>query len=227
MPGVIISSRFNGPADSANGGYAAGIVASHLGPGQPVTVTLRQPPPLDVPLEVRRVGDGVEVYAGDRLIAEAVPAPGDAAMPAVAPVSHEEAARASKNYPGFVEHPFPTCYVCGPDRPAGDGLGIFPGSVDGRMAALWRVAADQVNEVSVWAALDCPGGWTIAGPGRPYVLGRITAVLDALPRPGDECVVVGEPVAKEGRKARVRSTVYAPDGGIIGRAEAVWIAIEK
>ena len=31
--------------------------------------------------------------------------------------------------PGRVDHPFPRCFACGPDRDEGDGLRIFPGPV--------------------------------------------------------------------------------------------------
>ena len=49
---VTIDRRFRGPLDSANGGYAAGLLGSRL-PGV-AQVTLRLPPPLERPLAVRR-----------------------------------------------------------------------------------------------------------------------------------------------------------------------------
>jgi hypothetical protein len=222
---VIISGRYNGPPGSGNGGYTAGLVGSLLAPS-PATVTLRRPPPLDVPLEVRETDDGVLVVDADgQVIAEAhrAAAPGEP----VAPVSTQEAARVGQAYPGFVDHPFPTCFVCGPRRAAGDGLRIFPGPVgDGRTAAVWRVPSD-VSEPMMWAALDCPGGWAIISPGRPYVLGRMTAAVLALAPAGAECVVVGRADGTEGRKAYVRSSVYGPDGELLAHAAATWIAIES
>lgn len=220
---MIISSRFNGPPGSANGGYAAGLVANLLHPG-PATVTLRRPPPLEVPLEVRRVDGGVAVHRGELLVAEASPAPAPAeAVPAV-PV--RDARLAMRRYPGFAEHPFPTCYVCGPDRAVGDGLRIFAGPLgDGRTAAVWQVPP-EVAAPTMWAALDCPGGWAIISPGRPYVLGRMTAAVTAVPDPGTECVVLGQAIGTEGRKAHVRSTVYGPDGDVLAVSAATWIAIE-
>jgi hypothetical protein len=82
-----------------------------------------------------------------------------------------------------------------------------------------------VDLPGVWAALDCPGGWTVIGPGGTYVLGRLTATVAALPRPGATCVVVGAADAVEGRKAQVRSTVYGPDGAPLATARAVWIMV--
>src|SRR5439155_1527101 len=85
--------------------------------------------------------------------------------------SWEEAMAAAEHYPGFAAHPFPTCYACGPRRPPGDGLRLFPGRLpDGRTAAPWVVPED-IEPAVVWAALDCPGGWSIAVESRPYVLG--------------------------------------------------------
>ena len=47
------TARFNGPPDSAQGGYACGLVAERIdSPG--AAVSLRAPPPLERPLEVRR-----------------------------------------------------------------------------------------------------------------------------------------------------------------------------
>jgi hypothetical protein len=127
VPELIIGARFNGPADSGNGGYTAGLVASCLpvAADQTAQVTLRVPPPLDTPLRVAPAGGGLEVYAGARLIAEAVPVRLDGDPPGF-PVSYPEAAAATPGYPGFVDHPFPTCYVCGPEPTAGAVPGRCP-----------------------------------------------------------------------------------------------------
>ena len=78
-----------------------------------------------------------------------------------------------------------------------------------------------------WAtALDCPGGWTLDIVGRPAVLGRITAQVDALPAVGEPCVVMGRLLRRSGRKGISATTVYDGDGRVLGRAEAVWIEID-
>jgi hypothetical protein len=77
----------------------------------------------------------------------------------------------------------------------------------------------------MWAALDCPGGWAVLSEGRPYVLGRIAAWVDALPAPGDTCVVMGRHVGGEGRKAETLTTVYDPSGVVLATARATWIAL--
>ena len=223
---MLIPARFNGPPGTGNGGWCAGAFATAAGArvgGPARQVTLRVPPPLDTALELR---DG-SVRAGDTLIAEvAEPDPAAAPGAVVPPVGLDEAVVASADYPGLTAHPFPSCFVCGPDRAPGDGLRIFPGPVPGgRTAAPWTVP-DDVRAETVWAALDCPGGWTAIGPaGRPFVLGRITASVDELPAPGTVCVVMGALAASQGRKAIVDSTVYGPDGRPLARARATWLAL--
>ncbi|MFY1633885.1 hypothetical protein ACN27F_11490 [Solwaraspora sp. WMMB335] len=235
---MIIPARFNGPAGSANGGYAAGLFAQAWPAARsvtgvtdpPVRVTLRRPPPLDTPLravpvtpvrlriEVDRTGS-----ADDSGLVAEVEQVDTPLGPPVAPVSPRRAVAAGAAYPGFSAHPFPSCYVCGPRHP--DGLRIFPGPVgDGRVAAPFLVPA-STTVATVWAALDCPGGWAVLAPGRPYVLGRMTATVATPPVPGQRCVVVGELVAASGRKAEVRTALYDPTGGVLGQARATWIAV--
>jgi hypothetical protein len=224
MSTVVISSRYNGPRDSGNGGWSAGTVAALVDRPAGTVVTLRRPPPLDTPLSVVRDADAVRIVDPDgETVADAAPADVDAEL--VPPVDFAAATVASKQYPGFVSHPFPTCFVCGPDRAPGDGLRLFPGRVDeGRTATPWTVP-DDVSPAMVWAALDCPGGWTVGVEARPYVLGRIALHLDGVPAPGDECVVMGRLLSSEGRKASVATTLYGSDGQPLARSRAVWIAI--
>ncbi len=221
---LIIDGRFNGPPESANGGYTAGLLAERVGPGA-VEVTLRRPPPLDTPLTVDTAPDGtVRLFADGELIAEATPflVAVDEAVP---PVSFAEAHSARARYRGLTAHPFPTCVVCGPDRVPGDGLRLFPGPLpDGRTATSF-IAPPEMSRVLVWAALDCPGGWAVPLEARPYVLGRIAARIDGVPTPGDECVVMGRMVGEQGRKAFTQSSLYGPAGALLATAHAVWIAL--
>jgi hypothetical protein len=221
---VVVRRRYNGPPGSGNGGWTAGLVASLVDSPQGTVVTLRVPPPLETPLEPRPLRSGIGVYAPDgTLVADAAPDPFD--EPGVPVVPWDAALACGSTYPGLREHPFPTCFVCGPDRAPGDGLRLFPGRLpDGRTATAWTVPG-AVSAPLVWAALDCPGGWAIDLEARPFVLGRLAVRVDALPRPGEHCVVMGEPVDRDGRKARVRSTLYRPDGAVLATARAVWLAI--
>jgi hypothetical protein len=186
-------------------------------------VTLRVPPPLDTALSR---ADGRVLAPDGTVVAEVAPAAAvDTAIP---PVGYDAAVAASSGYAGFAGHPFPTCYVCGPERP--DGLRIFAGPVvlpdSGRpgTAAPWVVPAD-VSPATVWAALDCPGGWAVIVAGRPYVLGRIAVRLDRVPEPGEQCVVAGALDSTEGRRALVHTTLYGEDGAEAARARATWVAL--
>jgi hypothetical protein len=225
---MIIGREFNGPPRSGHGGYSAGLVASQLDAGgdlggdEVAEVSLRRPPPLETPLRVARSEHGIEVYDGDQLVADASPVRLEDPPPSG--VGYDEAVAAAAAYAGFVDHPFPTCYACGPER--ADGLRIFPGSLgDGRgVAAPWRVP-DGVSALTVWAALDCPGGWATIQPGRPYMLGRMAARVLAVPPAGADCVVVGVVVGTEGRKAQVRTALYSSAGELLALARAIWIAI--
>jgi hypothetical protein len=226
---LVVQRRYRGPSESGNGGYVAGLLAARVGSevgGSAAVVTLRTPPPLDRPLAVVADGDGAaRLVAGDVLVAEAARSRLDVAP--VPPVPAAEARAAEGRYPGLTAHPFPECFVCGPRRPAGDGLRLFPGRVgDGRTACTWLVAPDVAGRPeTVWAALDCPGGWSGGIEGRPAVLGRITARVLSLPTPGEECVVVGGLLGVDGRKTFTASTAYGADGRELGRATATWIAI--
>jgi hypothetical protein len=231
---MIIEARFNGPPATGNGGYSAGLFASQVassemdGAGEgdgagALEVTLRRPPPLETELTVLP-GNPTRLMAGDRLIADARPARmGDEDVVPGVPLATAREAEAS--YAGLREHPFPTCFVCGPEREPGDGLRIFPGRLsDGRVAATFPVP-DDISPAIVWAALDCPSGWAVPLEERPYVLGRIAVRIDRVPERGEECVVVGVPAGLDGRKAYSRSTLYSKSGDRLAIARATWVAL--
>lgn len=223
-----VDRRFRGPSESGNGGYVGGLVAARVGAsvgGSAVAVMLRSPPPLDTAMTVTTEGGGVRVMHRDVTVAEG--ARTSLTVGAVPPVAVATARAASANYPGLSQHPFPECFVCGPARAAGDGLRLFPGRLgDGRTACTWTVAADLAERPElVWAALDCPGGWSAGIEGRPMVLGRMAARVTALPTAGEECVVMGLLLGGEGRKTWTATTAYGADGRELGRAHATWLTI--
>jgi hypothetical protein len=210
---LTIPGRFNGPPGSANGGVTCGLLAQATGLSE---VTLRQPPPLDVEMRV----EGGSLFDGDTVVASA--AAGAVTVTPPTPVTVSEAALATARYGGWRAHPFPTCFVCGPDN--ADGLRLFPGEVrDGVVAAPW-VPADE-DPVMVWAALDCPSAWSHDLPGRPLVLGRMTCRIDALPEPGSDHVVMGWREGEEGRKIFTGSALYAAGGDVLAVAQQTWIVL--
>jgi hypothetical protein len=249
MTALIVPRRFCGPPASGNGGWTAGALAATLphdadhGRSWPaVTVTLRQPPPLDVELPVTD-DDGGRVASYDgRPVARARFADRD--PDPVAPVAADEARAAEAAYPGFRSHPFPTCFACGTEREEGDGLRIFPGEVSpqgetARSAATWtphpslaedwHEYRDDVRHAALpvtWAALDCVGAWAADMADRPMVLGTMTARIDALPVIGEEHVVIGAARGQEGRKTFTAATLYDADARVVAVAEHVWVTVD-
>lgn len=225
---LTIPRRFRGPPSSGNGGWTAGALAE-LVDAPTVSVSLLAPPPLDTPMLVE-IGAGVATASLDGApVARAEAAAGSG--PPVPWVPPGDARAAEPSYAGLVSHPFPSCFACGTDRE--DGLRIFPGRVadhDGlpRLAATWTpdesVAATLHR--STWAALDCIGGWAGDLAERAMVLVRMTARVDRLPAVGATHVVVGLGRRTEGRKTFTAAALYDADGGLIGSAEHLWIAVD-
>lgn len=228
LANLDIVPRYNGPEGSGNGGVSCGLLAQRLGHDATVQVTLRKPPPLATMLRLEQDEHHVRAFDGTELIAEAELVPAASLHP-VAAVEFGAAVVAAGRYDGFAEHPFPTCFVCGTERP--DGLALFAGAVDpadrSRVAAPWYVPSSSglPDTVLVWAALDCPGGWAIDLVGREAVLGRMTARVFDAPAVDEHCVVVAECDEWQGRKAFSRSSVYGADGRLIGTAAQVWIEL--
>lgn len=229
---TFIHERFRGPPDSGNGGYVCGLVAGII--GRAAEVTLRRPPPIGRALVVRRLDDvRVAVLDGEAVVAEGVPA--DVELEVPEPVSLRDAVEAARRYPGFALHPFPTCFVCGPERDEGDGLRIFPGPVTGRdvIAAPWTPdrtlagAGGRIRPEFVWAALDCPGAFANGFPEIRMVLGRLTARPLQVVEPGEECVVVAWSEGVEGRKHVAGTALFGDDGTLRAMARATWIRLTE
>ena len=229
-PSITILRRFCGPPDSANGGYAAGALARHV--GGTVEVTLRRPVPLERPLEVVAESGRFFLRDGDDVVAEARAAVLDAEVPA--PVTFDRACDASAQSPIVVRperHPFPGDFACGTDREPGDGLRLFAGRVPGSdwYAVPWTPwPGAPVPDEIVWSALDSPSSFVIYlddDSPPPHVLGRITARVDELPAPGVAHVIMSWRIERSGRKTVAGSAIYRPDGTVCARARATWIAI--
>jgi hypothetical protein len=228
---ITIASRFNGPADSGNGGYSCGLLAAFV--DGPARVRLLRPPPLDTPLTVARRNDGrVDMCDGDTVVGSAWPAPLDLDVPPAPTLA--QATDAATRFRFYEGHLFPTCFVCGPGRPHRDGLGIFAGPVDdwNLLAAPWRPAPDllgadgHVRPEFVWAALDCPGCFAAIGENeRTAVLGELHAERFA-PVPGDRPLVVfAWPLGHDGRKLFAGTALATERGVVLARARAIWIAL--
>jgi len=231
---LFIGAGLNGPPSSGHGGYVCGLLAGLLG-ANPAEATLRLPPPLGRPLTVERASGGVQLYDGEAMVAEALAAEFEILVPA--PVSFEQADEAAAGYPGLHTHPFPTCLVCGPKRRPEDGFRIFggPAGEDDTMAAAWVPPAWAAGEDGlvqpefVWAALDCPGGWSlhVEMPGRHAVLGRLAARLIEPARVSERHVIMAWPLGAEGRKGYAGSALFTEAGALCAVARATWVRIDR
>ena len=238
MPGdaphstVTIPSRFNGPPDSGNGGYSCGVLAAAI--TGPARVRLHTPPPLDRELDVRDDNGGVALFDGEVKIASGAAAPLELDIPPAPGLG--PAREAMRRYPGHQGHVFPTCFVCGPGRPAGDGLELYPGPVDDwrLLACPWRPARDLLADDGtvlpeiVWAALDCPGYFACLGEHpRPAVLGELQVERFAPVPGGEDLVVYAWPLGREGRKCYAGSAVARAGGEVLAAGRATWILLRQ
>lgn len=218
-----------------------GVVALAAGPGlRAVEIRRAAGVPLDRPL-VLRVEDEDSVLSDDEgLIARTTSA--DLAVAAPAPPPLDVARRISTRFlerleRGEVRHTFPECFVCGHRRAGGDGLRVFVGPLDGEpgdgpWVGAWRPDAgflDQEGRLRpefVWSALDCPGGWAIAGPGNTGTLQvEILEPVDGR----QELIVMGWPMgapsARPGSRRRYAGTaVFDARGALLARGAAIWVA---
>jgi hypothetical protein len=205
---MLIEGRFCGPPDSGNGGYVCGLVAGILGGA--AEVTLRRPPPIGRPLVVRRDG-GVAILDGDAVVAEGVSAEIDVEPPD--PIGLEDAVEAAEGYPGLALHPFPTCFVCGPERDEGDGLRIFPGPVTAR-----QIVAAPWTQTVRWLARTAGSGRSLCG--RPLTAQALSPTASLKSRwcsavwrrgPCGRSSLERNALSSAGRRgSRVASTLRAP-----------------
>jgi len=230
---ISIPARFNGPPGSGNGGYSCGVLAILLEGA--ARVRLFAPPPLDRALSVSCHEDGhLEMHDDQTLIGAAYPAELKLDVP-LAPTL-QQAQQASKSYPCYENHAYPSCYVCGPERTREDGLCLFPGPVNDwtLLACPWEPSADtldasgNVRPEIVWSALDCPGYFAAVGADLPQtLLGELTGEIRAAV-PGDRPLVVYSwPLGSEGRKAWGATAIANQEGEVLAVSHSLWITLKK
>lgn len=233
-PGPLqIDRHLNGPRRSANGGFAAGTIATRVD-SDTVTVVLRRPIRLGVPLEVSDFSSGsVVVHDKGILVAEARPGTLVAAVDPPPP-TFEDARRARGAHPLIgVRHALSDCVVCGPAR--ADGMHVTPGPVPGRpeiLAAPWVVGAQYAHAgiadyPAVWAAMDCPSFPAAALRERVMcVLGTMTARVERRPFVGEPLVVYSWTRAHHGRRHETSVAIVDAAGVQVARADSTWIAVK-
>lgn len=230
---IEIARRFCGPPRSGNGGYVAGRLAATLDGAGAAAVRLHAPPPLETPLDIAAEGAERVLMDGDQQVARARRIELDLDVPP--PPDFATAEKAAASFRGFDELIFPQCFVCGFQRPVGDGLRIFPGArsdADGFAApfvpdaSLVDDSGTDVDDAFLWAALDCPGAFSFPQPeGRIVLLGEMQAELARRVRPGERLVASSWYVAAEGRKHVTGSALHDEDGRRVGCAKGLWIEL--
>jgi hypothetical protein len=248
---VTIGKRFNGPPQSANGGWTGGILARSLSlPTEQagcvsypsVSVSLRAPPPLDIALEVHRNADaslslkheGLEL-AHARLETFELDIP----KPPLLPTANAASAEGYQRGLSRASWPYAKCFACGVSRT--DGLCITPSPVrdsnqGGVIAASWTPSAwlaetegsldELVRLEAVWAALDCPAGiaWSFQLPdGAPMVTARMSVSITRLPRVKQVHIVMGWPIEREGRKLYAGTALTSAEGEVLASSRQLWL----
>lgn len=240
---IRIARRFNGPYDSGNGGYSAGLAAQFLPGADSVEATLRAPIPLNRPLDVQPTDSGIDVMAdvdGVRTLIMAL-RPTQLETPDVKSPGLEAASVAAATFRDSSDHVLPHCFVCGPARAEGDGLRIFsdwlkdPAGIENPnafpvVAAPWRPTQDLADSSGniapefMWAALDCPGAFAISA--EPILLGRMSARILHRPRADQPVVVIAWAKGRDRRKHFAGSALFTPEGDLLAFSEQTWIQID-
>jgi hypothetical protein len=244
MKFVAIEKRFCGPPKSANGGYVCGLLAAYIEGN--AEITLLAPPPLGEPLSIVAVEHGIELRKQEKTLARGRGASID--LPEIPTASFREAHDAIRRSPyDASQHPLPTCFVCGPQRMAGDGLRIIPSPLPscpdhkpGTVAAPWIPHTNLASEDGavasefIWAALDCPTGFAAAGArhlgmtgDEAILLGRMSARIERRPHPGDRCIIVAWPTGRDGRKLFANSALLSSQEKVLAVAQATWLVVDR
>ena len=232
---IRVEQWFQGPTGSGQGGWTAHRLAEAI--GEPVTVSIRRPIPLETDLRVIALDDGwylLDPAEPDQpvLIAtrwDAVHADTDAVSVAVA-------AEAGKRFPLHDDHPVPVCFSCGHEP---DSMQVHSGELpNGRWATDWTVpdwavdADGTVDEGALWAAIDCAQAWYAgnAGGRRHSVTVQLAVeVLVPLVAGATYALVAWNgtyPRDWDGRKRGAGGAVFAHDGTCVARSSSFWIAVE-
>jgi hypothetical protein len=238
---IRVDRHYEGPPGATNGGWACGLVAGLLtgpdtSPGTAVEVTLRAPVPLETPIRGERQGDSAfltgppDGNGTGRLLAEArlLDDDGTAVLPpppAFVPLADARRAGAPD---ACVPTPFPSCYVCGTDRPGGLRVRVGPTSADGPIAGVWSPppTLGALQPRYVWAALDCPTGLVhVTDNGAKALLGRLTLTARRTPVPGEPLVIVAAATGADRRKRFSTGALYTAAGNLVAKCAATWITI--
>lgn len=233
----MVTANRAGPPGCGNGGWVCGLLTDRLTDiawpeDHPWTSTVRlsAPTPIDQPLRWEVDGSvadpgalGVHLLDGDTLLGTAR-LDEDPGTTIPAPVSLDDARSAAAAFDP-TGHPYPGCFVCGPD--AVDGLHVYASPVSGRPGVLASpVTLDEEGLPPFFASLDCPGAFAAGLGGDPLLLGTFTVTVRGEVPVGRELVVMSWEIEREGRKRWCGSALLDGDR-VLADALATWIAVGR
>jgi hypothetical protein len=229
---IEVDPRWNGPADSGNGGFSTGVIAGLLDGA--AVVSLHAGVPLGAPLEAHQGADRqVQVRHHGALVASAVPGEPFREEPPRRP-TYDAAERARARHPWRdVRHHLSDCVVCGPHRV--DGLGVTPGPLEGDdmiLAAPYVPVAEhgsshgEIDRPQIWGALDC-----VSYPAHLMAAQRLALLVSmsvhqlAPVRTQERYVAVGWTRRSGTRSHHTSSALIDLDGRTVASSRAVWVEL--
>lgn len=231
---IRVPSSRQGQPGRGQGGWASYAFVQAI--GQPATVALRSPVPVETDLAIVEEEERwllVNPSAGDVVVMEA--SRWEPNFPTTSPVEFEQAEAARRTF-GVrrVDHPAPQCVSCGFGP---ESLRVHPGPIgDGRWATPWRAPAaphgsGAVDEGLLWMGMDCSSAWYVsldgAEPRNAVTVQLAVDVHDDL-QPDTDYVLVAwsgdHPPRWDGRKRGAASALFDPDGRCVASSRSFWIA---
>lgn len=238
-----IPQVFQGPTGSGQGGWTTARFLDIV--GQPATVGIRAPIPLDTDLVVVEATDGSDGDDVWHLVDPTSETPTiimearrwDPEFASTEPITLDQAREAGNRFPlNADDHPVPNCFSCGLQP---ESMNVRAGPLgDGRFAAIWSapewaIGADgSVDGAVLWAALDCTAGWYtgIEGGIRSSFTVQYAVEVSKAVEPGESYALVGwngdGPPYWDGRKRTGASAAFDKSGICIARSRSFWVAAE-
>lgn len=204
--------------------------------GEPVTVALRSPIPLETDMDIVHHDDRwhlVDPSNPATVILEATRWESNYAT--TTPVTIDQAAEARAGFPMTADtHPAPHCLSCGTQERS---LRVHAGPLDdGRWATPfrlpeWSLIDGQVDMSLVWMAVDCSCGWYIsessAAQARAVTVQFAVDVVAPIEPETDYALVSWhgdyEP-GWDGRKRGAAAAVFDAAGSLVASSRSFWVA---
>ncbi len=204
--------------------------------GEPVTVALRSPIPLETDLDIVHRDEHwhlVDPSDPGTVILEATRWAPDYA--ATKPVSIDQAAAAREGFPMTAEnHPAPHCLSCGLGERS---LRVHAGPLaDGRWATPlrlpeWSLVDGHVDMSLLWMAVDCSCGWYISqsqpAQARAVTVQFAVDVVAPIEPETDYALVSWHGDYSpdwDGRKRGAAAAVFDAAGNVVASSRSFWVA---